>query len=289
MESTAAGVLVRLCDPLGAGRRPSAMLVLAHPDDECVGAATLLPMLTFAAFVYLTDGAPRDPRDATNAGCASREQYAAVRRAELLSALGRAGVAAHRMELVECMDQEASAQFVPLTRWMEILMREHAPAIVLTHPYEGGHPDHDAAAFIVHTARRRIELSGDPAPIVAEFTSYHSRGGSWEFGTFLPPVGEHVVTHTLSPEDRVRKEQLLGCYTSQRGVLREVPLEVERFRVAPEYDFLVPPHAGPLLYEQFPWGVTGPEWRRRAQAAREQLEIPRRWRAGAAPAPAMPA
>lgn len=265
------------------------MLVLAHPDDECVGAATLLPSLTLGAFVYLTDGAPRDPRDATRAGCASRTQYAAVRRAELLAALDAAGIAAHRVEFVECMDQEASAQLVPLTLWVEILMREHAPAIVLTHPYEGGHPDHDAAAFIVHAARRRIALSGDPAPIVAEFTSYHSRGGSWEFGTFLPPIDEHVVTRVLGPGDRRLKEQLLGCYISQRGVLRNVPLDVERFRVAPAYDFAAPPHAGTLLYEQFPWGVSGPEWRRRAQAALEQLGMPGRWRAAAVSARAMPA
>lgn len=270
-EESGVETLARLCS--GGEDPPPAMLVLAHPDDEAVGAASLLPALTLAAFVYLTDGAPRALDDARRAGCSTREEYAQLRRGELLSALDSVGVAADRLEFVDCIDQEAHGQLVPLTLWLEIMLREHAPAIVLTHPYEGGHPDHDAAAFAVHAARRRIALSGDPAPILAEFTSYHARAGSWEFGEFLPARDRHVLTRPLSSSDIALKCRLLGCYPSQRDVLRRVPLEVERFRVAPEYDFTQPPHSEPLLYEQFPWGISGEEWREHARAALHELEL----------------
>ncbi len=274
-EVSGMDTLVRLCAPDVEPPRPSAMLVLAHPDDEAVGMASLLPSLTLAAFVYLTDGAPTDSRDAQAAGCASRNAYAAVRRGELHSALESVGIAAARVEFVDCIDQEASLELVPLTLWLEILMREHAPAIVLTHPYEGGHPDHDSAAFAVHCARRRIEDGGNPAPIVGEFTSYHVHEGHWEFGTFLgSPDPRHVLTRTLTADEIALKRRVIGCYASQRAVLREVPLAVERFRVAPDYDFTRPPHDGVLLYEQFPWGISEEQWRQRARAALEALDLP---------------
>lgn len=278
-ELSGMDTLVRLCAPDVEPPRPSAMLVLAHPDDEAVGMASLLPSLTLAAFVYLTDGAPMASADADAAGCGSRDASATVRRGELLSALESAGIAAARVEFVDCVDQEASLELVPLTLWLEILMREHAPAIVLTHSYEGGHPDHDSAAFAVHCARRRIEDGGDPAPIVGEFTSYHVHQGHWEFGTFLGTQDpRHVLTRTLSPDEIALKRRVIGCYASQRAVLRQVPLVVERFRVAPDYDFTRPPHDGVLLYEQFSWGINGEQWRERARVALEALELPTRRR-----------
>ena len=302
-EKVGMDALLHLCAPDAEPPRPAAMMVLAHPDDEIVGSASLLPALTLAAFVYLTDGSPRTLHDAEAAGCDTREQYACMRRGELLSALESVGIDAKRVEFVDGVDQEAYSQLVSLTLWLEILIREHSPEIILTHPYEGGHPDHDAAAFAVHAARRRIASVGDRAPVIAEFTSYHlgrasvadeplpkmhgaSRtirsaaaepsgdlGSTWEFGTFLPNAdSRHVLTRRLAPDEITLKRRLIGCYASQRDVLRRVPLEVERYRVAPEYDFTRAPHEGRLLYEQFPWGITGAHWREQAGAALQALE-----------------
>ena len=41
-------------------------------------------------------------------------------------------------------------------------------AVVLTHAYEGGHPDHDAVAFAVHRAARRTSAA------VVEMPFYHA-------------------------------------------------------------------------------------------------------------------
>lgn len=249
------------------------MLVLAHPDDETVGAASLLPALTTATFVYVTDGAPRDDRDARRAGCATREAYAERRQGETLSALESVGVARHRVEFVDCVDQEAAIQLPMLIRWLEILIREQRPSIVLTHPYEGGHPDHDACAFVVHTIAERLAAAGEPRPIVAEFTSYHANGaGGWTFGEFLSARGEDVIERKLSAAERNLKRRLIGCYRSQRSVLQHVPLDLERFRVAPEYDFSAPPHRGRLLYETFGWEISGARWREHAARALHDLE-----------------
>jgi len=51
---------------------PSAMAVVAHPDDETVGAGALLDRLDDVVVVHVTDGAPRDLADARSAGWRAR-------------------------------------------------------------------------------------------------------------------------------------------------------------------------------------------------------------------------
>jgi hypothetical protein len=80
------------------------------------------------------------------------------------------------------------------------------------------------------------------------------------------------------------KRRLIACHRSQHGVLQHVPIDTERFRVAPRYDFKSPPHAGKLLYEHFPWGVTGTEWRNLARQAAASLRANAGTRAERAPA-----
>ena len=67
-------------------------------------------------------------------------------------------------------------------RLREILEREK-PQAVITHAYEGGHPDHDAAAFAVRAACR---LAAEPPPIL-EMALYHRRDGRLVSGEFLNP------------------------------------------------------------------------------------------------------
>jgi len=62
---------------------------------------------------------------------------------------------------------------------------------VVTHPYEGGHPDHDAAAFV--TCMRCGSRGKRETPLLAmEMTSYHGVGGKLTVGAFLgePSVRE---------------------------------------------------------------------------------------------------
>src|SRR5207302_8780727 len=89
-------------------------------------------------------------------------------------------------------------------------------------------------------------------------------------GEFLPSNGDQnaigEVLLQLSPEERARKARMLGCYVSQWHVVSEFPLEPERLRVAPVYDFTRPPHPGPLWYECLHWAMTGAKWREIAAA-----------------------
>jgi LmbE family N-acetylglucosaminyl deacetylase len=139
---------------------------------------------------------------------------------------------------------------------------------VLTHPYEGGHPDHDATAFAVHAA---VALMSRPARIF-EFTSYHDGGGSIVTGEFLG-AAEDSLTVDLSVPQRQRKRRMIECFATQQHMLQLFPLGVEKFRPAPAYDFTKLPHAGTLYYERFDWGMTGARWVRLASRALDELGL----------------
>jgi N-acetylglucosamine malate deacetylase 2 len=245
------------------------VVIAAHPDDETVGAGGLLPSLRDATVVTVTDGAPRDPGDAERAGCSSREDYARLRREELLGAMAVAGLPAARARPLNLVDQEASLEMAYLTMRLVDVLREFRPAAILTHPYEGGHPDHDATSFAVHAACARV----NNPPEVFEFASYHAASEDApviEVGTFLTDDAK-VETVKLSARARAKKSAMIERHGSQLHMLRHWPLDVERFRPAPVYDFTRPPHAGTLYYEHFNWGVTGDRWRLLAEEALRTL------------------
>jgi hypothetical protein len=75
------------------------------------------------------------------------------------------------------------------------------------------------------------------------------------------------VRFDLSNVDRDRKRQMMDAYASQRLVLENFPIDCERLRLAPGYDFSEPPHSGKLWYECMGWPMTGARWRELATLA----------------------
>jgi N-acetylglucosamine malate deacetylase 2 len=256
-----------------AAFRAGTLLVCAHPDDETIGAGALLGHLPDPFVVHLTDGAPRERRWWGIPDLPSREAYARLRAGELACALDAAGVPRDRRRVLGFIDQAASLDLLRLVRDVAGLLEELRPGVVLTHPYEGGHPDHDAAAFAVHATCALREREGkEPPVVVVEFTSYHAGQGGIEVGCFLPAERE-VVTLESSDEDGSRKRRMLECHASQARTLALFSVGLERFRRAPAYDFTRPPHPGTLYHEQHGWGEPGERWRARAAEALDVLGI----------------
>ncbi len=248
-----------------------AAIVAAHPDDETIGLGGCMRLLSLVAIVHITDGAPRDMRDAAGNGFATREDYAEARRREFLECLRTGRVQAAETVSLGYPDQEAALHMKELAQELAALIGRLQVDIVLTHPYEGGHPDHDAAAFAVRAACDLLPRRARPH--LVEFTSYHNRDGRMETGVFLPHGSAREVVVKLGPEARERKERMLACYRTQQGVLRNFTAAEERFRPAPPYDFTLPPHAGPLLYEQFATAITPDQWLHAAGRTRRDLGL----------------
>jgi LmbE family N-acetylglucosaminyl deacetylase len=236
---------------------PKAMLVFAHPDDETVALGARLGHFAQACIVHVTDGAPRNEQDSRALGFRNYKQYREVREGELRRALRMAGLEKSEHISLQIPDQQASFNLPWLTREIQALISTHRPEVIFTHPYEGGHPDHDACAFAVHTAVAGAEMDEGQAPAIIEAAFYHAGAHGIETECFLPHAGSgEEICCELSTEERHRKRRLLACFASQQGMLRCFAVKHERFRVAPVYDFHGPPHAGLLFYENYLWGMT---------------------------------
>ena len=240
-------------------------LVVAHPDDETIAAGGSLHLMPGLLLVHVTDGAPRGLDDAAAAGFPTPEAYGAGRQAELEAALALCGEPPHRVAL-GIVDQDASLDIPGIARRLAGLFRRHRVRAVLTHAYEGGHPDHDATALAVHLAVH----GAAQGRAVFEFAGYHAGPeGALVTGRFLKhaPAGGGEVAIARPPADAARKRAMLACFRTQAAMLRHFGAEQERFRAAPHYDFSKPPHPGRLNYEHWGWSMTGERWRGLAAAA----------------------
>jgi LmbE family N-acetylglucosaminyl deacetylase len=246
------------------------LLVVAHPDDEAIGFGGHLAGLPQTHIVCLTDGAPRDLRDARAHGFADAAAYAAARRGELAAGLALAGAASGKVEHFGIPDQRAAFELVAMARRLAEVIAARQPRFVLTHPYEGGHPDHDAAAFAVRAACRLAARAGT-APRVAEMASYHLGEAGTVYQRFPPPEGPELVV-ALAPEAQAVKSRMLACHATQARMLAAFSTERERFRPAPAYDFRALPNGGRLQYETWQLGLGGADWLRLAAAALDVLE-----------------
>lgn len=241
-------------------------VIAAHPDDETVGAASVLLRGADAAVVHLTDGAPREPR--LRPGHGDRAAYARLREVEARAALEVAGVT--RIVGLGAVDQEAVSSLAPLARELAAVLSALAPRIVVAHAYEGGHPDHDAAAIATRAALALLQRTEGLTPRLVEMTGYHLDAGRLATNEFLP--GPRAVHHRLSPDERRKKRAMLDRYASQREVLAPFRIDEEQFRLAGPLSPWARPHPGILNYELRGW-TTFEEFRAAAISGLRALGI----------------
>lgn len=232
------------------------MLVFAHPDDEIIAAGGRLERFRDAMFVCVTDGAPRDGHDVARAGFDAPAGYAAARRQERRAAFALASMLETDVRELGIEDQRAAYRLGEIVHALSSLMDSFPPVAVITHPYEGGHPDHDATAFAV--ARACAAQRSKPLRIEAAF--YHMGPQGIETGSLLPPH-RHLVTRVLTAPEAERKAAMLRCFTTQQETLQYFRTDYEMYRIAPDYDFTQPPHESPLFYEKFDWGISAERFR----------------------------
>ncbi len=262
-------------NPLALGLGPI-LIVCAHPDDETLFASAVLMRHPQDVFVlHLTDGAPEDPR-ARPFGWPDRAAYAAERQRELIAAFDTLGLPTHQRAYFGIVDQCLVFRLATVVPKLCLLLQEQRPSIVFTHAYEGGHPDHDAASLAVKLALAQARALGVRPPVLAEFAGYHAghlaghhvadhaahhaRAQHRDAMPTLIPLQfdrtrhphAQVSTVSLTMRERHLKRGALACFASQTAVIQQFPVDAERYRLAPAYDYTQPP-SDSVMYEQW-WG-----------------------------------
>ncbi|HEX5430524.1 MAG TPA: PIG-L family deacetylase [Bryobacteraceae bacterium] len=240
------------------------LIVAAHPDDETVGAGIWMKRRgpQGLTLLHITDGSPRDMEDAGAAGYFSREEYANARRQELYEALGMAGIRREQFRQLPFVDKEAYLHLPEIVDALSVLAGELEPELILSPAYEGGHPDHDSAAFAVAMARLKTGRKFRHL----EYRLYHAGpDGGFESEDFLPFGQVRAKVLSFTPSETREKSRMLESFGTQRRTLAQFCSGNEQFREAPAYDFTRAPHQGRLLYEQRGWGITGEQWRSKAR------------------------
>jgi LmbE family N-acetylglucosaminyl deacetylase len=253
------------------------VVIGAHPGDEAVGAASVLLRGHEAAVVHLTDGVPRAPR--LRPGPPDRAVHARLRADEAREALAIAGVA--RIVRLGGAAQEVVHGLAPLARELAAVLSSLAPRIVVGHAYEGGHPDHDAAALATRAALALLERSEGAAPRLVEMAGAHLPGG---LATHELVRGPRVVRHRLTPSEQEKKRAMLDRYASRREELARIGVDEEQFRLAGPVSPWARPHPGVLHYE-LRGGTTFEEFRTAAILGLRALGV---GEGEATPAPARP-
>jgi LmbE family N-acetylglucosaminyl deacetylase len=269
---TVADVLAPLLPPQAL--RGPALFLAGHPDDAVLGASWLLRRSPGCHVVHVTDGAPRDMSPHFPGVPPTREAYARLREEESFAAMKLAGVSLDNLLSLGAVDLEATQDLATLTHCLVALLKALRPTLLVVHPYEGGHPDHDASAFISHAAVALMARTGRTPPALLEMESHHHEQAHRLEGFLPAPDSRPVATVSFPQAERTLKQRMLECYASRARELESFPLGQERYRAAPRYDFTRPPREGTLPYESLGGMMTGARWRELARGALQTLKLP---------------
>lgn len=263
----------RAATPIDDLRTKDVLVVIAHPDDEVLVAGALLRYVPKGGVICASNGSPLNERYARDAGYDNWLDYAHARVAEAEAALRLLDRPISPMLNLRISDQEVFNHLAPLSRFVANVLNSDFSHVV-THAYEGGHPDHDSVAFAVHAACVLMQRAGRAPPVIVEAPLYNAPIGDFVYHEFLPHEDAGpAIRLDLTPEEQNLKQRMRDRHATQEKLLASFRVDVENFRLAPRYHFAARPHAGRLGYESFKWPITGRRWRRSAWNAMRELDL----------------
>jgi N-acetylglucosamine malate deacetylase 2 len=155
-------------------------------------------------------------------------------------------------------DQELFRNLPNAIAGLRTVVEQFRPTAILTSAYEGGHPDHDACAFLAAEIGAWMHVPIFEAPL---YNRFEGVGHKQQF-----IAGEAGESQVMSEQERMRKADMFGCYGSQGDLMGFFDIGREVFRRQHAYDFSQPPHPGKLNYEVWQWPMSGADVCRAFQA-----------------------
>jgi LmbE family N-acetylglucosaminyl deacetylase len=241
------------------------IVVVAHPNDETIACGALLSRTSAVPVVLVTAGAPLEAADAMKLGAFNAQTHAETRRAEMRQALQIAGIRDDRLIALGFRDREVAQEVVPLAHKLAEIFLLHNSSTVLTHAYEGGHPDHDATALAVHLAGEL--LAGKNHPVTVFEMPFYRLGEDGPLHQSFTAGDGDGIEIALNPEEQALKERMIQCFATRKSILARYKLDAERFRTSALTRFSQLPNEGRLYYEARDLGMTGARWLSLAEEA----------------------
>ena len=248
-------------------RHSRCSVIVAHSCDEIIGAGGLISRLREVTVLHVTGSSSGKPSPAAEVAAQNDD----ARTKACISALALANVSLDHVIELGVSDIREPHSLAALSREIAGFFQRFRPEIVLTHPYDGGHPDHDATAFATHAAMRLIRNNGFEPPALFEIALHPSKDGQRRELDFFPGPWRESTTFVLDEKTRNLKRQMFDCVAVQEDTLRGTILSLERFRRSPDYDFSIAPNAGKPAYESFDPEMTGVRWQALARQALAEL------------------
>lgn len=227
------------------------LVLVAHPDDECIACGGLLQRMASPRVIYATDGSPEDPYFWGKYG--DRAVYSKLRQEEARKALAKVGVRDVGLlaeQYPALVDQQLFRNLPIAYGAVAEQVSKFRPTVILTLAYEGGHPDHDSCNFLAAQIHAATGIPVWEAPL------YRRTRSELSLQEFVQANGTEIYFEP-SPEELVRKRAMCLEYSSQGDFLSVFKLEREVFRPIAAYDYSRPPHRGELNYERWRWSMSG--------------------------------
>ena len=205
-----------------------AMVLVAHPDDEVLGLSVLLSRFTDLTLVHATDGAAGGDRD--------------QRLDELQAALKALGVNVQRHVQLDLPDGQLAANLTQLMDRLSGIWDDHE--LIVTHAYEGGHPDHDCCAVAVNTLRRAVS----DKPCLA-FPIYALGPAGIVKNRFVHKPAE-AIDIALTATEKDGKRRALAEFVSQAHVVSAFDLTSEAIGSADVFAPSIVRNASDVLFSR---------------------------------------
>ena len=205
-----------------------ALVLVAHPDDEVLGMSVLLSRFTDLTLVHATDGSAGGDRD--------------TRMGELDAALAALGVNVMRRVQLDLPDGQLAANLAQFIDRLSAIWDDNE--VIVTHAYEGGHPDHDCCAVAVNTLRRAVS----DKPTLA-FPIYALGAEGIAKNRFVRRPA-HAIDIVLSAAERDQKRRALAEFVSQAHVVEAFDLTCEAIGSADIFDPSIVRDASEVLFSR---------------------------------------
>jgi N-acetylglucosamine malate deacetylase 2 len=205
-------------------------LLVAHPDDESIGAGLLLQRLRHAYIVFCADGPSWWPPDWLIYGLPHKR--AQLRNQEAHRAIGITGKN-HCIQFLGYPDGWLITHLEDAYRALADLLRAWQPQHVVTHAFEGGHEDHDACSFLASQLSKVFDFQVWEMPLYYRDAST----GAIIRQTFTSDDPDSEIIIPVSESELKVKRAMLSAHKSQRAIVAGFDPAIERFRPQPVYDY----------------------------------------------------